>query len=205
MTWRHLLGMILCAVLSCQMAQALNPEPTGFAKLKFGISVDEARKTYPKMEKIERSRAGSTPNHPKVQTFLVAKQQVDGLEKPTDLELLFWDGKFWLALVHFGENDPVKIMEYLTKQFGAPGHSDDRYATWSGKTAAITSDRGSKYFEVHDERISNEARQEIFKGLLATGDALAPPTPAASPAQTAPGTASPAAATAPAAETPTPK
>lgn len=193
------LFVVVCLLLGAGRVAGISAEPTGFQNLKFGASIEEARKLYPTMEKIERSKIGPAAKYPpKVQRFFVAKQRVTGLDKATDIEFMFWDNRFWLAMVRIGDNDPEKVEQLLRQRHGEPSYVSDPYVGWTGKAAAVLLDRKTKYFEMHDENISNEARREIFKGLLATGNVLSPPTPEASPARTAEGGASPAPA-----ETPT--
>lgn len=152
------------------------PEPTSFDKIKFGTSIDDVRKAYPTMQKADKGRGLS---HPKIDRFVVSKYKLPGLEKPTDIELQFWTGRFWLGLIHFGDNDPAKTEAYLLERYGAPDYKDDNYMTWNGKTAGAVLSRRSKHFEVHDEGMSNEARAELFKGKMVQSSGQGQVTPAA--------------------------
>jgi hypothetical protein len=141
------------------------------------------------MQTLEATPAG--PNHPKLTRFTIRQIKLAGLEKPTDVDLQFWVGKFWLAQVHLGENDTARTETYLRERYGAPDYQDDNYMTWNGKTAAAVLSRRHKTFEVHDEGMSNEARRELLRGSLVHGDqqvqATAPAT-AAKPAPSMPAT-----------------
>jgi hypothetical protein len=171
-------GIVACAFALMVSGSAVwafsGPEPKSFDKAKFGTSIDDVRKAYPGMETADTKGV----NHPKIQRFIVRKYKLSGLEKPTDIELQFWNGRFWLGLVHFGDNPPEKTDAYLRQHYGAPDYQDDNYMTWNGKTAAAVLSKRPKTFEVHDEGMSNEARAELFKGKMVQGSMQVKMTPA---------------------------
>ena len=160
------------------------PEPKGFDKVKFGASIDAVRKAYPKMETPDFSKKAL--NHPKIQRFFVPKMKLAGLDKPVDVDLQFWSGKFWLGQIHFGDNDQAKVDAYIKKHYGAADYQDDNYMTWKGKTAAAVLTKRQKTFEVHDEGMSNEARAELFKGKMVQSGVKIQMTPVAAPTAAAP-------------------
>jgi hypothetical protein len=173
-----------------------SPEPTGVEKAKFGTSLDEVKKAYPTMELTTAQTEAPAFNHPKLTRYMVRKQKVAGFPKPMDLELRFWDGKFWIGVYYFGENDYAKSLETFQQRLGKPTYDKDEFLSWAGTTLGATANKKAGWLELHDEGLSNLARQELFKGLLATGDVITPaaqgtPKP---PAPTLGGTATPAAA-----------
>lgn len=189
-------GIIACTVallLSASSAWAFkDPEPTGFDKVKFGTSVEDVKKAYPAMKKPEGKKAAGL-NHPKIERYFLEKHQLPGLEKPTDIDLQFWSGKFWLGQIHFGDNDPAKVDAYLLKTYGEPGYKDENFRTWNGKTAGAVQSIRNKTFEVHDEGMSNEARRELFQGkkLSSSMQVQATPAPAAATPAGAPAAPAP--------------
>jgi hypothetical protein len=163
-------------------------EPTGFGKLAFGSSLDDAKKLYPKIEKEEQVKIAQTLQHPYIERFSIGPQKVEGLEKPCVVELRFWKKRFWLAVISFGENTNEAAESFLVANFGPPTGRTDRYLTWRGKKAASTADLKQRWYDVHDETISNEVREAWVSGSLRQTSGQTPTTPA-------PGTPVPAAAT----------
>jgi hypothetical protein len=109
-----------------QKGFAAGKEPTGFGKLAFGASPDDAKKLYPKMEKTEQVKIAQTLNHPYIERFSIGPQKVEGLEKPCDVELRFWKKRFWLAVISFSENKDDVAQAFLVASFGPPNGRTDR-------------------------------------------------------------------------------
>jgi hypothetical protein len=170
-----------------QKGFAPGKEPTGFGKLAFGSSVDDAKKLYPKMEKTDQIKIAQTLQHPYIERFAIGPQKVEGFEKPCEVELRFWKKRFWLAVISFGENTDEAAQSFLVANFGPPGGRTERYLTWRGTKAASTADLKQRWYDVHDETISNEVREAWVSGALRPQSQT--------PATPSPGTAIPAAAT----------
>lgn len=166
-------------------------EPTSFGKLAFGTSVDDAKKIYPNMAVTEQVKIAQIFKHPFIERYSIGPQKIDGLEKPCEVELRFWKKKFWLAVVAFGDNTNEAVDAFLVASFGPPNHRSNQYVTWNGPKAAAVADVKTRWYEVHDETISNDVRQTWLSG----GMRLTPAPTAAAPAS---GTAAPPAATPPA-------
>ena len=172
---RSIIVSSLIVALGARIAIGLpSPEPTGVEKAKFGASVEEVKKAYPAMEATQQNLAAPAFNHAKLTRYLVRKQKVEGCDKPMDLELRFWDGKFWIGVYYFGENDYAKTLETFKQRLGKPTYEKDENLSWVGTKVGSTAQSKAGWLELHDEGISNAARQELFKGLLSTGDALKP-------------------------------
>ena len=179
---------------------AITNEPTGLGAVKFGMTVEEAKKQQPKMEELGATEnLGAAPiGGPYITRYVVRKQQIKGLEKPVDVELRFWKGRFWLYTVYFGENDTGKVMELLRKEYGPPTTEHEKFPRWAGEKSAVTTSLDQRWYTVNDEKLSAEAR-EWFKEVLTqrvrggggAGAAATPgaATPAASPGATAAATA----------------
>jgi hypothetical protein len=191
---------VLVAIFCVSGARAFSgPEPTGFDKVKFKISLDEVRKAYPALQPPAPGSKMAALKHPKIQIYVLPKHKLPDFEKPTDINLQFWDGKLWLGQVFYGDNDAAKVEAYLRKTYGVPDHEDENYLVWTGKIAGVVASRKQKNFEVHDETLSDQARQAIFGeyAVRKGGDAHAAK-------QTPSGSTTPAAAGTPTAAPPAP-
>ena len=170
-------------------------EPTKFLNLPFGTSVEDVKKLYPKMQVTEQVKIAQIFSHPFIERYTIGMQKIEGLEKPCEVELRFWKKKFWLAVVSFGENSNEAVEAFLISSFGPPNNRTKQYISWNGPKAAAVADTKVRWYEVHDETISNDVRQTWLSGGLRQT-----PLKAQTPAS---GTAAPAAGT-PAAATPVP-
>jgi hypothetical protein len=173
-------------------------EPTKFLNLPFGTSLEDAKKLYPKMEVTEQVKIAQIFNHPFIERYTIGMQKIEGLEKPCEVELRFWKKKFWLAVVSFGENTNEAVEAFLISSFGPENHRSKQYVSWTGTKAAAVADIKVRWYEVHDETISNDVRQTWLSGGLRQT-----PLPATAKQTPASGTAAPAGGT-PAAATPVP-
>lgn len=170
-------------------------EPTKFLNLPFGASVEDAKKLYPKMVVTDQVKIAQIFNHPFIERFSIGPQKLEGLEKPCEVELRFWKKKFWLAVVSFGENSNEAVEAFLTSSYGPVNHRTKQYLSWNSPKAASVADMKARWYEVHDESLSNDVRQTWLSGGLRLT-----PLP-----QTTPGDKAAAGATAaPAAPTPAP-
>lgn len=171
-------------------------EPTKFNNIPFRASLDEVKKLYPKMEPTEQIKIAQIFSHPNLERFTIGAQKIEGLEKPCEVELRFWKKEFWLAVVQFGDNSTEAVEKFAIASFGPPNHRSPQYLTWVGPKGAVTVDLKARWYEVHDETISNEVRQAWVSGALRQQ-----PAGKATPGEAA-GKPAAAAATPPAAATP---
>jgi hypothetical protein len=137
-------------------------EPTGVGNAKFGMSLAEVWKMYPKAKLMGEEEQGGAPvlEGPYIDRLLIKDQKVPGFEKPTTLELRFWNGKLWAVIVYFGDNDAETSRASLLKIFG-PQASDDGAndnLTWYGEKANTTATFREKWYGTSDNALSAQAR-----------------------------------------------
>jgi hypothetical protein len=110
-------------------------EPTGYENAKWGMSLGEVWKMYPKARLIGEEEQTGAPvvEGPYVDRLMLTEQKVPGFEQPTNVELRFWKGKFWATIIFFGPNDPEKSKAYILKQFGQFTAGDDFSPMWVGE------------------------------------------------------------------------
>ncbi len=161
---------IAVAVVLASAAAAMTDEPTGFSSAKFGMALDEVKQQYPKMEELAPTQnLGAGPiGGPYISRYVLRQQQIKGLDKPVDVELRFWKGRFWLYAAYFGENEDAKVKEFLRTRHGAPTLDDPRFPQWVGEKSSISVVMTRRWFGANDNKISEEARA-WFKEMLTGG------------------------------------
>lgn len=182
-------------------------EFTGFEKAPFGISYDEFRKLYPKSEVIPEGKDLGSPTvgGPYIRRLVLNDAKVEGLAKPTMVELRFWKNKLWAVIVYYGDNDDQQIHAMLAKRLGPNDSGDADNPLWERAMTQTTAQKKQRWYGVTLTSLSNEAR--AWFALMITGQwkgasnaelvELGLATPAPTPA---PETATPAAGGTPAAD-----
>lgn len=201
-----IIGLLVVALLSLEAgAQAPTPKrdgPDGFGRAKFGMSVEEVKKAYPKMEVLDRMLGAAVVSGPFVKRFLLPGMKHPGLAKPTDVELRFWKDRLWVAIVYFGDNPEAKVLEALRKQNGEPEPGSN---SWTGRKSTVVFVPRQRWYSVGDNAITQEVQQlfmEEFRRKFSQQAPAAPPAPA-TPVDIQAATV-PAAPTAPTSSAPTP-
>lgn len=198
----------LCAALVATTAAAKPPEPTGFGKLKFGMSVDQVKKLFPKMEALSlETNLGVGPlGGPNVLRFRLPKQKVPGAKEPADVEVRFWKGKLWMIAVYYGVANDKTVMAALSEQYGPPTATNAQTSAWTGQHSVLFVEHGPGQYTIQDMAMMKEAQAYVLdllrKGRQAealpkdtaqqvNGATLREPAPPATASGTAP-TAAPA-------------
>ena len=142
-------------------------EITGFDKSAFGSSLADAKKSYPKAEEIPEGKdlGAPTVGGPYIRRLLLTDQKVEGLPKPTMVELRFWKNKLWGVVVYLGDNDEPQVIEILTKRLGPSDSTDTDYPLWVRSKTQTTMERKQRWYGVNDLALSTEA-QAWFAKLL---------------------------------------
>jgi hypothetical protein len=169
------------AVAPCAAAAADTPTPappkkgekadefTGYGAVPFHTTYDAFKTRYPSAEVVSEGQNLGAPSigGPYIRRLLLKGQKVEGLEKPTMVELRFWKNKLWGVIVYYGENDPEKIHAMLTKRLGPSDSTDPTNPLWERSKTQTTAQTKQRWFGINDTVLSKEA-QEWFK-LALTG------------------------------------
>jgi hypothetical protein len=140
-------------------AAAKAAEPTGFGTAKFGMSLAEVWKMYPKAKLLgPRDTLGaSAVDGPYIDRLALHDQPVPGFAKPTTVELRFWKDKLWAVVVYFGDNDPEACKIYLTQTFGPSASPDPNSPSWPGTKVSTSAVYKQNWYGFSDDAISKEA------------------------------------------------
>jgi len=161
------------------VAQAPSPAPTpsivgpdGVGPVKFGMSIDDAKKQFPDAPRIE-----PTPGDPRNPPFHYAEltlkgQTVDEL-KGCDLTLRFFQGALINVLATCGADQKDKVDAYLRNKYGQPHVKNMQAWEWQGTKSSITSTEGTGRFAVSDNA-GNKGFQMMLLALAAQQGALMP-------------------------------
>lgn len=191
------LGLVALTALP---ASGITNEIKGFNSTKFGSSIEETKKVYPKMEPLTENLGATAFPSEHLARFVIRGAPVDELKRSTDVELRFWKNKLWAYIVYFGEGNAPVIIEVLTKRLGPPNGTNPEKPGWLGETSMTFVESSVHWYSVTDNEISKDAQawftEKLKGGGLPAGAVLAPPTkaPAAAAPATTPAAAPPAAA-----------
>lgn len=133
--------------------------PTGFGATKFGMSLAEVWRLYPKAELLGQTEqlGASSVGGPYVDRLALRKQAVVGLDQPTTVELRFWKNQLWTVIVYFGDNDLEHSRAYLLKTFGPPQGTDPNSPTWPGATVTTSATVKQRWYGTSDNGLLKEA------------------------------------------------
>jgi hypothetical protein len=122
-----ILAFFLVAILSvCTYAAAPAwKEPDGFRELRWGSSIDDMIRTFPRAYRAGEMEIGNRERVYKVAAAIGAA--------PVFLYLKFLDGKFAAFTISFERKDTELIKKAFVDRYGAPHKGD----TWTGKKASI--------------------------------------------------------------------
>jgi hypothetical protein len=172
----------------------------GFAGVKFGASIEDARKVLPAMSPLadDVKMPSASFSSPFLKRFLVEGYEIEALSSPVDVELRFWKDQLWAFLVYFKEADRQAALDYLEKTYGKHPSGTDSRPIWRGEKVTLQSMSEGGWFGATDNALSDDARAWFFKALTGNAEGNAASATAASPGPTG----SPPAATPPAGATP---
>lgn len=164
----------------CSESVAQAELPRSVAGAELGARVEEVRKKHQGLEKLDKDLGAPVLPAPAASRFLLPKQKVPGLEKPTDVELRFWEGKLWVVIVYFGENENEVVLDSLRKRLGQPTAGDALNPYWDDLKTNVTVISSKRYYAVSDRALSEKSRQwlaEQLRGAFAAGRQQIVPTP----------------------------
>jgi hypothetical protein len=172
---------------------------TAVGKAKFGQSVDEVKKIYPKMEQLrpEQVLGAQTIMADDLVRYVVRDTSAPALKTPGDVELRFWKGKLWAFIVYYKANDPKQVEAAISEQLGPNTGKAPGSPYWKGTTMTAMMDTKLKWYSLTDDAISKDAQAWFIEKVRSQkGVNVIEQTPAAAPAAAAtPAAAAPAAAT----------
>jgi hypothetical protein len=172
---------------------------TGVGKTKFGQSVEEVKKIYPKMEPLRQEQVlgAQTIMADDLVRFVVRDTSAPGLKTPGDVELRFWKGKLWAIIVYYKDNDPAQVEAAISKELGPNTGKAPGSPYWKGTAMTAMMDTKLKWYSLTDDAISKDAQAWFIEKVRAQkGVNVVEQTPAAAaPAAATPAAAPPAAAT----------
>ena len=184
MLQRSLFSLLLVTLL-VSAAAAMDHEPTGFGKARFGMSPEEVEKLYPgKVRVLGQENLGASPVFsPRVVRQVLPDQKILDLKEPTNVEFRYWDNKLWVVVVYFGQNTVQQVNEALRKEYGKPpAVSAD--SLWTGTKAVVNTANRDRWYAISDLAISKEAQAAFMEDLRRAaerqrGQQPAPPAPPA--------------------------
>jgi len=202
---------VLCLAVVAAAAEkaAEKKEPTGFGEAKFGMTADEVRGKFPKLEELTKNLGAVPVGGPYITRYVLWKQPLPGLSKPGDVEMRFWKGKLWVIIVYCGENGKDAMLAALTKAYGPATNTDVRYPSWIGEKSSLVSEPNETRYTMNDNAMSKEAQvwfAEVLRQGLA-GKVMSGASPQGTPSGATPAAApaaSPAVPATPPAATPVP-
>jgi hypothetical protein len=159
-------------------------QPTGYGKAKFGSTVEEVKKVFPKLEALTKEQMLGAPivNTPDISRYALHEQSFPGASKPIDVELRFWKGKLWLYIAYFPPEEADAVLAKLTSEYGPQANKSADYPTWKLENTTVLVEKKLGRVTVNDNSFTKEA-QEWFLGELKKGmSARRPPAAGAPPA-----------------------
>ncbi len=160
-------------------AAAMEKEPDGVLKAKFGMTPQALKLAYPDAveEAVPTPAAGESVQPFKLPRYTIKRQTVGPLRNCT-LGANFFNEYLYQVQV----SCPAKkgeIEAYLEKAYGAPGHSQKPFKTWTGAKTSISYTSASGVFLAEDKKYSQSVNMTILHYALSHGVGAAPPaTPA---------------------------
>ena len=150
----------LLLILLPAAAAAEVKEPTGYEKLPFGASIEDAEKAFPDLEKLgqDKSLGAAVVGGPHIARFALRKQKIEGIPEPVNVELRFWKGKFWLYIVYFHKGETEAVVAHLKKTYGEQTGPDPGFPVWNLEKATILVETKSDRYTVNDQALSKEAQ-----------------------------------------------
>lgn len=195
-------GVVFLAV----SVSAESKEPTGLGDVKFQTPEAEVLKAFPKLEKLDQTTSLGEPvvGDEHVSRYVLKKYEMPGLAKPVDVEVRFWDGKFWFYVVYLGDNDAEAALAQLTKEYGENTGGDPRFPLWTKDKTTIMLQKKLGRYSVADNALSKEAQNWFIETVQKRRGAanvdvvdMRAKSPGATPAQSASPAVTPAATTKP--------
>jgi len=180
MTYTRILLVIAALLLTSVSARAFE-EPRGFGKATFGMPEAEVLKLYPDAVPLQpgQTLGASAVAGPDISRVVLKNHKVEGLAKPTTVELRFWKKQLWGVIVYFGDNSDAEVVALLEKQFGKSENPDPKQMLWVGTATQTTASLRQRWYGSNDQKLSKEAQTWFMNALKGHGHdappAAAPP------------------------------
>jgi hypothetical protein len=144
-------------------------EFTGLGTFPFGGSLADFQKQFPKAEPLPEGKDIGSPTigGPYIRRFVLTDQKVDGVAKPTQVEVRFWKNKLWAVIVYYGGNDDAKIHAMLLERLGPNESGDEDNPLWQRAKTATTAQKKQRWYGVTDAELSKQA--QAWFALMITG------------------------------------
>lgn len=166
----RLLALALALYLAPALAQAA-PTPfeplKGYGPVAFGTRWEQAQKLLPQAEVLPdgKNLGAASVGGPFVHRLFLKGQQLEGFEKPVNVELRFWKKKLWVVQVYTEENSDQDVVAALTKRLGANQGTSPDNLLWITDTVQVSGSVKQHTFGAADLGLSAEA-QAWFKKLM---------------------------------------
>lgn len=175
-TMKRCILLVSVVLLLASVAAATFREPQGWQKARFGMAVEEFRKTYPKARLLDPAPAGQPT--PTLLRYELREQKVGPLRDCT-LEFHFSGQPPALFRIESRcPQAPEEIARYLEATYGAPTRVSGSALFWTGKAVEINFVPRGKSFSLNDVARS---RSFIASLMQALGQVPLAPTPPATP------------------------
>jgi len=166
-----MIGVVTVLVACPAAAPAFPNEPEGFEGARFGMSVEQVKKGFPKLE-LRKSTGKSMPRE--IVTYGLAQASVLGLQ-PCEALLEFVTDKFFKVTFVCTKVDGVDAT--LETTFGAPSSRAANGVFWLGQRGMVSLNPKSKQFAFMDRPLHESVQRELLMQLFSGGEEAAPSTP----------------------------
>ena len=183
-------GIILvCAAMA---VGAATPTPThtgpgGFGKAKFGMTVEQVRKYYPKITPAAPGMGAAYFNSPDLTRYVIGRVKVPGFAERMTVELRFWKKHLWSVIFYYGSTSFMAIAEDLHRRYG-DSTTQGIDPTWALPNSTITTAPSEMWYSYSDstatkdvQRAFAEAIQAAQQRAAARAASQAAPTPPVTP------------------------
>lgn len=144
-------------------ASAAPPEPSGYGKARFGMTVEQVKQIYPAMTDptivSPQSQLASGPDPLPLARYQINKQELSTL---SGCDVVFQFYREALMQTEFYCPDKTAVAPYLEREFGPPSSRTARAWFWFGDTTVIAYNPHSGIFSFADK----EANQSLQLTLL---------------------------------------
>jgi hypothetical protein len=173
---------LLFSLLVSSAAYATAPAPTparavphGFGKAKFGMTLEQVRRLYPKLAPAPAITGAAYFPSPNLARYWITKVDVPGLRNRCNVEFHFWNNHLWNVIVHYRTNPFADVMKNLRRAYGPPT-SEVRDPSWALGTATITTSPGQMWYGFDDAKITKDVQRALLEAVHQQVP-KAPPTP----------------------------
>ena len=175
--------LVVAFLASPSLAVEVKYQPSGYGRARFGMSPEEVAKLFKgKVRTLGDESMGATPVlGPNVVRQLLSDQKVPGLDLATTVELRYWKGKLWVAIVYYGQNSAEQVNQSLLKRLGPPTLASSDIVWHFPKVMVNTANR-EHWYAIGDTALSSQAQAALLEELRRQQQMQAPPpAPAAVP------------------------